>query len=148
MIILKNPFAKRKRGNRLVTSLAKKLGEKGIDKEPLILKLILGICHDTNYKIRMDGILFFKEYLSYPQVLSHQRFKTIYLSEVIELLNDEEYYIRIEAIEILAEVLHLVGADIIEKEFMPVFFSTIESTLEDITLRLAQLLGKIVFQLK
>jgi hypothetical protein len=63
MIILKNPFPKRKRGNRLVTSVAKKLGEKGIDKEPLILKLILGICHDTNYKIRMDGVLFFKEYL-------------------------------------------------------------------------------------
>jgi len=63
MTVLKNPFIKRKRGNRLVISLAKKLGEKGIDKDPLILKLILGICHDTNYKIRMDGVLFFKEYL-------------------------------------------------------------------------------------
>ena len=27
MIVLKNPFPKRKRGNRLVTSLAKRLGE-------------------------------------------------------------------------------------------------------------------------
>jgi hypothetical protein len=29
---LKNPFAKRKRGNRLITSLAKQIGEKGFDK--------------------------------------------------------------------------------------------------------------------
>jgi len=67
------------------------------------------------------------------------------LSEVIELLNDEEYYIRIEAIEILAEILHLMSQDVVEKEFIPVFLSTIESTLEDITVRLAQILGKIVF---
>ena len=67
------------------------------------------------------------------------------MSEVIELLNDEEYYIRIEAIEILAEILHLMSQDVVEKEFIPVFLSTIESTLEDITVRLAQILGKIVF---
>ncbi len=59
----KNPLQKRKRGNRLVISLTKKVGEPGIDKEPLIMKLIASICHDTNYKIRMDGVLFFKEYL-------------------------------------------------------------------------------------
>jgi hypothetical protein len=63
MPALKNPIQKRKRGNRLVISLAKKLGESGIDKDPLIMKLIISICHDTNYKIRMDGVLFFKEYL-------------------------------------------------------------------------------------
>ena len=43
--------------------MAKRLGESGMDMEPIILKLILAICHDTNYKIRMDGILFFKDYL-------------------------------------------------------------------------------------
>ena len=54
---------KRKRGNRLVTSLAKMIGEKGFDKEPMVLKLSMGICNDNNYKIRMDGVLFLKEYL-------------------------------------------------------------------------------------
>lgn len=53
---LKNPFVKRKRGNRLITSLALKIGESGFDKEPLIIKLSLGICNDNNYKIRMDGV--------------------------------------------------------------------------------------------
>jgi hypothetical protein len=66
MIVLKNPFPKRKRGNRLMTSLTKKLGEIGIDKDPMLMKLVLGICHDTNYKIRMDGVLFFKDYLLNP----------------------------------------------------------------------------------
>jgi hypothetical protein len=63
MVALKHPFSKRLRGNRLVTSLAKKLGENGMDKEPMIMKLVKGICHDTNYKIRMDGVLFFRDYL-------------------------------------------------------------------------------------
>lgn len=71
---LKNPFAKRKRGNRLVISLAEKVGELGFDKEPMILKLSLGICNDNNYKIRMDGILFLKNYLNNSQVITHPRF--------------------------------------------------------------------------
>lgn len=43
--------------------MAKRLGEKGFDYENILLKLILAICHDTNYKIRLDGIKFLKEYL-------------------------------------------------------------------------------------
>jgi hypothetical protein len=30
---LKNPFPKRKRGNRLITSLAKQMGEEGFDAD-------------------------------------------------------------------------------------------------------------------
>jgi hypothetical protein len=64
---LKNPFAKRKRGNRLITSFAKQIGEAGFDKEPLILKSSMGLCNDNNYKIRMDGVLFLKDYLTNPE---------------------------------------------------------------------------------
>lgn len=60
---LKNPFAKRKRGNKLAISFARQVGERGFDSEPNVLKIILGICQDNNYKIRMDGVLFLKEYL-------------------------------------------------------------------------------------
>jgi hypothetical protein len=41
---LKNPFPKRKRGNRLITSLAKQMGEEGFDADQMLLKLILGLC--------------------------------------------------------------------------------------------------------
>lgn len=60
---LKNPFPKRKRGNKLITFMALKLGEKGFDSSNILLKLILSLCHDINYKIRLDGIKFLKEYL-------------------------------------------------------------------------------------
>ena len=59
----KNAFAKRKRGNKLVSSFARQIGEEGIDKEPMVLKILLSICHDNNYKIRMDAAIFLKEYL-------------------------------------------------------------------------------------
>jgi hypothetical protein len=52
---LKNPVPKRKKGNRLLISFAKQIGEAGFDKEPAVLKLVQGICHDNNYKIRLDG---------------------------------------------------------------------------------------------
>jgi len=39
-----------------------KLGEEGISEDPYLLKAILNICSDNNYKIRRDGVLFFKEY--------------------------------------------------------------------------------------
>jgi hypothetical protein len=95
---LKNPLPKRKKGNRLLISFAKQIGEPGFDKEPSVLKLVQGICHDNNYKIRMDGVLFFKDYLlgeKRASIVAHPRFKAIYLSELLELLNDEEAYIRI-----------------------------------------------------
>ena len=73
---LKNPSAKRKRGNRLVFSVAKHLGEDAFDKDPLIMQLILNICHDTNYKMRRDGVIFLKEYFQHDRkkILEHERF--------------------------------------------------------------------------
>ena len=102
---LKNPFPKRKRGNKLVASFSKQVGEEGFDKEPMIIKIMMGICHDNNYKIRMDGVIFLKEYLINERVKNHPRFKDLYIPEAIELLNDEEAYIRIEALEIITDSL-------------------------------------------
>jgi hypothetical protein len=57
----------------------------------------------------MDGVLFMKEYLKNEKIREHPRFKEQYLRELIELLNDEEAYIRIEALEILTELLDYVA---------------------------------------
>ena len=59
---LKHPYPKRKRGNRLIFSIAKNVGEAGINEDPQLLRSINQICSDNNYKIRRDGVLFFKEY--------------------------------------------------------------------------------------
>jgi len=58
----KNPFPKRKRGNRLLTEMALAIGEDGFEEEPILQRLMMGICRDTNYKIRLDGAIWFKRY--------------------------------------------------------------------------------------
>ena len=52
---LKNSFQKRKHGIRLLLAVAKSMGEDGFDSDPQVMKLILAICHDNNYKIRMGN---------------------------------------------------------------------------------------------
>jgi hypothetical protein len=40
----------------------------------------------------MDGVLFFKEYMSSPnikEIIGHPRFKSTYIPDLFELLNDE-----------------------------------------------------------
>lgn len=114
------------------------------------MKLVQGICHDNNYKIRMFGVLFFKDYLLGPQkatIVAHPRFKNIYLSELFELLNDEESYIRIEALEILTDYLNYLTPEDIENEFVKELLKTTEADNEEIQQRLAEIIGKVVYQL-
>jgi hypothetical protein len=83
----------------------------------------------------MDGAIFFKDYLLGPQkasIVSHPRFKNIYLSELLELLNDEEAFIRIEALEILTDYLNLLTPDDIESEFVKEMLKTTDADNEEI----------------
>ncbi len=54
-----------------------------------------------NYKIRMDGVLWIKDYLlkHHQSLQGTPRFEDVYLPEIQELLNDESNDVRIEAIE-------------------------------------------------
>lgn len=45
--------------------------------------------------------------------------KTTYIPEVLELCNDEEPYIRMEALEAITFVLETLEPEMIEKEVMP-----------------------------
>lgn len=134
---LKNPFPKRKRGNRLALSFARQVGEAGFDKEPMVLKLVFGIMNDNNYKIRMDGMLFLKDYLRLGSVHAHSRFQKAYLPELLELLKDEEAYIRIEALDIMTDLLNQFDLNTIETEYIPVVMSTIDINIEEIVQKLA-----------
>lgn len=57
--------------------------------------------------------------------------------ELVEMLRDEECYIQIETIEIATEILEHFEKEIVENEYLPALFNTIEVQIEDITLRLA-----------
>lgn len=51
----------------MLFSVAKHLGESFFDKDPHILKLILSVCRDGNYKIRRDGVIFLREYFAHDR---------------------------------------------------------------------------------
>jgi len=94
---LKTPFAQRKQGNRLINSIVLAHKEEALDWEPMLLKIILNMIMDNDWKIRMDSATFFRDYL--PQVLKvSTRFEMTYIPNLMELLNDEESFIKIEAI--------------------------------------------------
>lgn len=59
----KSTFQRRKLGNRLLFSLMHNCGEEAIDEDRLVLRLVMQICGDTNYKIRTEGSIFMKEYI-------------------------------------------------------------------------------------
>ena len=80
----------------------------------------------------MDGMLFLKDYLKLETVQVHQRFKSSYLPELIELLKDEEAYIRIEALDIMTDLLSQFEVSIIEDEYIPVVLDTIDIQIEEI----------------
>lgn len=91
----------------MLFSVAKHTGEPFFDQDPNILKLILSVCRDGNYKIRRDGVIFLRDYFAYDRkrIIEHFRFRQVYLPELFELLNDEDPHIRVDAMEAFTEIL-------------------------------------------
>ena len=58
----KNPQARRLLGHRLVTVIAMNISEEAHEEEPLVFRLVQNMCQDTNYTVRRDGAVFFKDY--------------------------------------------------------------------------------------
>ncbi len=81
------------------------------------------VCGDTNFKIRLDGALFFKQYLmeNHKNLIGSTRLMQTYIPEICELINDEENFIQIEAIDGLQYVLETLDVEVIEKEIIPSF---------------------------
>ena len=98
----------------------------------------------------MEGVIFFKDYLIEREenITQFPRFKDLYISELIELLNEEEAYIRIEALEILAHFLKDLEPPDVEAEFVKELLHSLEADIEDIQIRMGQILGLIVHKLK
>ncbi len=82
-----------------------------------------------------------------PKIKESPRFKSEYLRELIELLNDEESLIRIEALEIMTEILEHFEKSYIDKDYMNAVLELMVTDIEDIEIRLAHIIGKIVHKL-
>lgn len=147
----KNPVGRRMLGNRLVTTVAMNLSEKSHEEEPTVFSLIVSMCGDTNYTVRRDGAIFFKEYLkkNSKELVGSERLEDLYLPEIYELLNDEESYVRIEVIEAILEILEHLQLQTIETQFIPNFLKAliISNNHDEIIARMAKLIGRVVHKL-
>ena len=92
----KNTQETRKVGQRILFTAALNLGEEGLNKEPTYLKMMKSVFHDNNYKLRRDGVIFFKEYLigsNAETICKSSRFEDTYLPELLDFCEDEDLHI-------------------------------------------------------
>lgn len=73
-----------------------------------------------------------------------------YIPELCELLNDEETFIKIEAIEALTFVMDTVSVELIEKEMIPNFLKLLntENQHDEVMIRVCEIIGPICDKLR
>ena len=81
--------------------------------------------------------------------MGSERYEDVFLPEILELVNDEELYVSVEALEGVLEVLEHIETETIEQEIMPNILKLIsqDNRIHEITVRMAQIIGKVVYKL-
>lgn len=64
------------------------------------------------------------------------------------MCNDEEIFIRVEAIEALSYILETLDDDLIEKEYIPPLLKLLSSQHDEIVMRMSQILGQLAYKLQ
>lgn len=123
----KSKFDRRKLGIRLLSSLILNCGEQALNQDKSILRLILGVCGDSNFKIRTDGAIFLKEFIkkNHEELIGSSRMTETYIPELMYLVTDDDYFIKIEAIEALHFIMETIPLETVEKEVIPCFLKLI-----------------------
>jgi hypothetical protein len=108
------------------------------------------ICGDTNYKIRTEGSIFFKEYIrdNHQALQGSTRLEETYIPEICEMCNDEEIFIRLEAVESLSYVLETLDVELLEREFIPPLLKLLLSDHDEIVIRMSRIVGQLVHKLQ
>ena len=111
----------------------------------------MGVCSDTNYKIRTDGAIFFKEYFrdNYQTLVGTSRMENTYIPELCELINDEETFIKIESLEAFQYILETLSCELIEKEIVPSFLKLLntENQHDEVMDRMSAIIGPVASKL-
>jgi hypothetical protein len=143
---LKNTFAKRKRGTKLILLVAGNVGEQGLDFDPTLMKIIRQICGDNNYKFRRDGVLFLKDYFTANKmkILKSERFRYDYLPLLRELINDEDPFIQLDAVEAFTTFSEELSKHEMESDFMPSVMNALDVEHGDTNLELLQRATELV----
>ena len=64
--------------------IGKNIGEKSLDKVPIVIQTLSSICQDMNYKIRLDGVMWIKDILlnHHEALKDTPRYQDVYLPEI------------------------------------------------------------------
>lgn len=121
-----------------------------MDADKTVLRLMMQVCCDTNFKIRLDGAIFFKNYLmeNHKSLIGSTRLQHTYIPEICELINDEETSIKVEAIDSIQYILETLDVEIIEKEIIPSFLKLLNiENHDEVVERMSLIVGPIAFKL-
>lgn len=136
----KSPIEHRKVGNRILFSIAANIGEKGLDDEYAYVKMMNQVFHENNFKLRIDGIIFLKNYFTnYPdieQLTKTDRFNDLYLPELLGYLEDGDQQLVCDALVATTPLLEFLEEEVILKIFLPQlvqFFNIKSHTTQEIT---------------
>ena len=68
------------------------IGEEGLDKMPTYVSLMESVFQDNNYKLRIDGVIFLKDYFisKGEEIVKCSRFEEVYLIELCDFLSPDE----------------------------------------------------------
>ena len=145
----KSAFSQRKLGTRLLGCLIKRCGEAAMDEDPLIRKIWMQLCRDSNYKIKLEAAIILKEYLSGNclALLTSARLQQTYIPELVDMCSDEQTCIRIEVIEALSSVMEVVEVCKLESEVIPVILQIMQSNYDELVEKLAKFIGKLVYKM-
>jgi hypothetical protein len=93
-------------------------------------KLIFNCTQDTNWHFRKEMTKHMK--VVFENKLSKQSFQAYFYPEIVELINDEDLMVRLEALESVVGLMPTkLSADQIEKDILPAFISHIEKEHDD-----------------
>lgn len=109
-------------GNKILISICHKIGEAGLDQCPSYVKLLKLVFIETNYKLRIDGIMFLKNYFKTCDIKSlveTERFQYVYLPELLGYLEDGDPMLVCDAIITICPLIEFLEEEILTKYFVP-----------------------------
>lgn len=99
---------------------------------------------DPNWKIRKISAQYLKSMFTLIPKSSIQQ--TFYI-EIRELLNDEDIYVKLQALESYLDMLNLFESDDIEKDVLEVFNQLLLRVEAENFIKFAELSGKLIYTL-
>ena len=116
----------------LLSIISGKSAEEILSEQKLV-KMLFGLCHDVNWKVRS---LVAQEMIHLiPKFKSHDVIESL-LQELAELMNDEDSFVRVEAIEAF-KVYKVIPKTIVVDDFEPVLMEFYENPEDELLQQLS-----------